>query len=103
MQEKKFVIYLAIFIAAFLIFFFIQSGPMEQYNGTTTRISGTLERDYGWNKPQIFFEPSLFYKYANLDRYNKPVDLLVIGDSFSFSDQSWIYYIMREQNISAQF
>jgi len=103
MQEKKFVICLGIFFIGFLIFFFVQSKAMEQYSGTATRMSGTLERDYGWNAPQVYFEPSLFHKHAKLVEYTKPVELIVLGDSFSYSDRSWIYYIMRDRDISAHF
>jgi len=103
MQDKKFVISLGIFFVSFLCFFFVQSRAMEQYSGTATRMSGTLERDYGWNLPQVYFEPSLFHKHVKLADYTKPVDLVVLGDSFSYGDQSWIYYLMRNQGISVHF
>lgn len=52
---------------------------LEPLCGDLTRIGGFAERDFGVNAPQLEFHP-LVSTYGDWDR---PVDVLVIGDSFA--------------------
>jgi len=71
--------------------------------GDTTRLSGYSENDFGWNKPQ-----KVFKELANplQDVYDHYVDVLVLGDSFSFGgvlgmmNFPWQTFLTAESGLS---
>lgn len=50
----------------------------QPLRGDLTRPGGYTEAEYGWNLPQERFSPPLVST-----RYDKPYDIIVLGDSFS--------------------
>lgn len=50
----------------------------EPLRGDLTRPGGYTEAEYGWNQPQERFSPALVSM-----RYDRPFDVVVLGDSFS--------------------
>ena len=50
----------------------------EPLRGDLTRPGGYTEADYGWNQPQERFSPPIVST-----RYDRPFDVVVLGDSFS--------------------
>jgi hypothetical protein len=50
----------------------------QPLSGDLTRPGGYTEAEYGWNLPQERFSPPLVST-----RYDKPYDIIVLGDSFS--------------------
>jgi len=103
MSVRTYAAVLFSFCTLFLVFFFSGSKKMEQYSGSQTRLGGYLERDYGWNDQQTYFRPSLFVQFGTIEEYTKPVELVVIGDSFSYVDNSWIYFLLQEHKVSVLF
>lgn len=52
----------------------------EPLRGDLTRPGGYAEDEYGWNQPQERFSPP----FASV-RYDRPFDVVVLGDSFSIN------------------
>jgi len=55
---------------------------LEPLNGALTRIGGYSENAYGWREPQRIF-PSNLFKTGRYGIYEKPYDVIIVGDSFS--------------------
>ena len=62
-----------------LLLLAVVSFMLEPLRGDLTRIGGYSENEYGWNSSQSYFEPPL----VTSDRYDRPYDIVVLGDSFS--------------------
>lgn len=60
---------------------------LQPLYGDLTRIGGFAERDFGGNKPMQEFRPPI----VTYGTYDKPADVLVIGDSFAnvWPHQQW--------------
>jgi len=56
---------------------------MQPVVGELTRMGGYLENHFGWTQPQEQFSEPLFTLAGTLDEYDRPYDVVVIGDSFS--------------------
>lgn len=52
---------------------------LQPVYGDLTRLGGYAERHYGWNAPVTEFDPLP----ASFGEWTRPVDILVIGDSFA--------------------
>ena len=63
------------------IILFLTCYYLEPPAGDTTRLSGYSENDFGWNLPQKAFNIDAT---PLLESYEGYVDVLVVGDSFSF-------------------
>lgn len=78
---------------------------LEPYKGDLTRIGGYTENDHGWNDPQQSFPESEVIDATGLDDYNKPFDILILGDSFSNIHKggpydSWQEHLIRSTGMS---
>jgi hypothetical protein len=62
-----------------LLLLAVVSFMLEPLRGDLTRIGGYSENEYGWNSSQSHFAPPL----VTSDRYDRPYDIVVLGDSFS--------------------
>lgn len=65
---------LALVAAAWMLAWWLQ--PVY---GDLTRLGGYAERHFGWNEPVLEFDPLP----ATFGEWKRPVDILVIGDSFA--------------------
>lgn len=104
MSHKLYILLLTSFIALTTIGFMWFCKDMQPYSGIQTRTGGYLERDYGWNTPQQGFRKALFTHALKLEQYDRYFDLVVFGDSFSFSEtQSWMTYLAQTRGITSVF
>jgi hypothetical protein len=78
---KRYTIWLVSLIAIETLVLLLTCLYLQPVAGDTTRLSGYSENDFGWNIPQKTFSQD-----ANLlqEAYDHYVDVLVLGDSFSF-------------------
>lgn len=60
---------------------------LQPVQGDLTRIGAYPERQFGWNQPQ----PAYASPLGTLADYRQPVDLLVLGDSYSAG--GWQYHL----------
>lgn len=74
----------------------------EPLRGDLTRPGGYTEADYGWNQPQERFSPPL----ASM-RYDRPFDVVVLGDSFSSNPEGqtdpgayWTNFLAQRTGLS---
>jgi len=72
---------LALLLLPPLLLLIAASLLLEPLRGDLTRIGGYTENQFGWTKPQVRFEPPL----VQVGTYQKPYDVVVLGDSFSSS------------------
>ncbi len=74
---------------------------LQPYDGGLTRLGGYPEMQYGWNEPQQRFNPPLYRQFMTREAgYREPVDVVVLGDSFTFSDQvSWPNYFVQKTGV----
>jgi hypothetical protein len=73
--------YILLFVAVVIppiLIMLVLALTQEPLRGDLTRPGGYTESDYGWNKPQERFSPPLVST-----RYDRPFDVVVLGDSFS--------------------
>jgi hypothetical protein len=56
---------------------------MQPVVGELTRMGGFLENHFGWTAPQEHFSEPLFTLGTRVEAYDRPYDVVVIGDSFS--------------------
>ena len=66
------------------------------------RISGLSEADYGWNQPQDAFKVEHSFPLSrSIAAYDRPFDIIIAGDSFSFrSNTSWINTLVEATGMS---
>lgn len=74
---------------------------LQPYDGGLTRLGGYPEQQYGWNEPQRRFNPPLYRQYMTREAgYREPVDVVVLGDSFTFDDKvSWPNYFVQQTGL----
>ena len=78
---KRYTIWLVSLLVIEIIVMLSTCLYLQPVIGDTTRLGGYSENDFGWNKPQkVFREPANPLQ----DVYDHYVDVLVLGDSFSF-------------------
>jgi len=80
--HKRYTIFLISFLAAVMLILVIAGFYIEPLIGDLTRVGGYAEKDFGWNQPQQVFEKAPPPLRRHYDDY---ADVLVLGDSFSFS------------------
>lgn len=102
MKPRHLILIIYLFIG-FSISFFVWS--LEPYSGDLTRIGGYSENDHGWNLDRLSYTKSKVSKASNLDDYNHPFDIVVIGDSFSDIPlngpyDNWQEHLVRETGMS---
>jgi hypothetical protein len=56
---------------------------LQPINGDLARVGGYAENDFGYRTPQAVFEKNLFKVATSLSEYDKPYDVVLLGDSFS--------------------
>jgi hypothetical protein len=67
---------------------------MQPVVGELTRLGGYLENHFGWTQPQEHFREPLFTLAKSIDDYDRPFDVVVIGDSFSDDlSKGWQNYL----------
>jgi hypothetical protein len=67
---------------------------MQPLVGELTRMGGYLENHFGWTQPQEHFREPLFTLATSIDEYDRPYDVVVIGDSFSRdTSKGWQNYL----------
>jgi hypothetical protein len=73
-------------------------------DGDLARVGGYAENEFGPKDPQVVFEKNLFKVATDLKDYNKPYDIVVLGDSFSIDQQSrlfgWQNYFINRTGLS---
>jgi len=74
---------------------------LQPYDGGLTRLGGYPEQQYGWNEPQRRFDPPLYKQFMTREAgYREPVDVVVLGDSFTFDDKvSWANYFVQKTGL----
>jgi hypothetical protein len=74
---------------------------LEPYTGGLTRLGGYPEQRYGWNAPQQQFTKPLYRQFVTREAgYREPVDIVVVGDSFTYHEQvSWPNYLVQETGL----
>lgn len=74
---------------------------MQPVTGNLTRLGGYLESEYGWNAPQQIFPQPLFRIGTTIEDYDRPFDVVVVGDSFSHNDsKGWQNYFVDQTGLS---
>jgi hypothetical protein len=67
---------------------------MQPLVGELTRLGGYLENHFGWRAPQEHFREPLFTVATGIEDYDRPYDVVVIGDSFSDDlSKGWQNYL----------
>jgi hypothetical protein len=56
---------------------------LQPIDGDLARVGGYAENDFGYRSPQAVFEKNLFKVATSLSEYDKPYDIVLLGDSFS--------------------
>jgi hypothetical protein len=73
-------------------------------DGDLARVGGYSENEFGPKESQVVFEENLFKVATNLKDYDKPYDIVVLGDSFSIDQQSrffgWQNYFIQRTGLS---
>ena len=74
---------------------------LQPYDGGLTRLGGYPEQQYGWNAPQRRFDPPLYRQFTTREAgYREPVDVVVLGDSFTFSESvAWPNYFVQKTGL----
>lgn len=80
------VAFLAIFVAVWGL-----SSWLLPVDGDLARVGGFSENEFGLREPQVVFEKNLFKIATNLKDYDKPYDVVLLGDSFSVDQASRLY------------
>ena len=77
---------------------------LQPYDGGLTRLGGYPEKLYGWNAPQQRFFKPLYQQFKTREAvYRVPADVVVLGDSFTFSEQvSWPNYFVKQTGLRLQ-
>lgn len=88
------------YVLAVAYFSFAHSQPLV---GDLTRLSGMSEEEFGWNEAQKgYSESHNFVVTHDLTDYNKPYDIVVAGDSFSFLENtSWVNTLVEQTGLNA--
>ena len=94
---SSFVLIVALVMAG-LAYFAID---MEPYAGTATRRGGFKEHNYGWLAPQVY-QTSHLYEEIDDPKEADNADVLVIGDSFSNSPNSWPDYLVEKTGLDTK-
>ena len=103
MQPKIFLVILALIAGPYLLAVGYFTATEEQpFDGDLTRISALSEADFGWNEPQEAYSADYnFPTSRTLDAYDRPFDIVVAGDSFSFrTNTSWINTLIEKTGMS---
>ncbi|MEP3233689.1 MAG: hypothetical protein ABJN04_04075 [Hyphomicrobiales bacterium] len=74
---------------------------MEPYAGTATRRGGFKEHTYGWLAPQVY-QASHLYEEIDDPKEADNADVLVVGDSFSNSPNSWPDYLVEKTGLDTK-
>ena len=101
MNERKYFFGMVGLLAPFwvIITWFVLTTP--PYTGDMTRIGGYSEADYAPLGPQLRFEDPAFTKAGGLVDYDRPYDVLVIGDSFSQNkEHGWQSFLAEKTGLS---
>ena len=106
MQLNK--LFIAIFgtlTGGFLLFYFLVAFQLQEFSGSQTRLGGYRESEFGWNLPQRAFpERERMHDATTMKDYDRPYDLVIIGDSFSHnSEMGWQNYLIDVFGLSALF
>ena len=88
------------YVLAVAYFAFAHSQPLV---GDLTRLRGMSEEQFGWNQAQKGYNESHnFVVTHDLADYNKPYDIVVAGDSFSFLENtSWVNTLVEQTGLNA--
>jgi hypothetical protein len=81
MNPKRYVIAIVAATLTLVSAMWLLAYWLQPVYGDLARIGGHAERDYGWNLPMREFNP-LAATWGGT-RYERPVDILVLGDSFA--------------------
>ncbi len=103
MQPKTFLSLLALLVGPYLLAIgFYALTEHQPFDGDLTRVSGLSESDYGWTVPQdAYLADYNFPNSRSLDAYDRPFDIIVVGDSFSFrTNTSWINTLIEHTGMS---
>jgi len=103
MQPKTYLIVLLLLTAPYLLSVgYFAVTERQPFDGDLTRVSGLSEADYGWNEPQdAYITEYNFPASRDLSAYDRPYDIVVAGDSFSFrSYTSWINRLIEKTGMS---
>ena len=103
MQPKTFLSLFALLVGPYLLAIgFYALTEHQPFDGDLTRISGLSESDYGWTVPQdAYLADYNFPTSRSLDAYDRPYDIIVAGDSFSFrTNTSWINTLIEATGMS---
>jgi hypothetical protein len=85
-QSNEFKVFNRVFMSLFaasLLGMFGLYLYMQPVVGELTRMGGYLENHFGWTQPQEHFSEPLFTFAQHIDEYDRPYDVVVVGDSFS--------------------
>lgn len=90
-QHRHYVVGSLALVLTFMVGLFCLGIYLQPLSGDLTRVGAYAEKDFGWNKPQLEFQKSLFVIGA-FDNY---YDVVVLGDSFSTSKPNlgWQNYL----------
>jgi len=77
--HRRFVLGLLALVLVLAFGLFCLGVYLQPLSGDLTRIGSYAEKDFGWNKPQLEFQPPL----SEIGRYEHYHDVVVLGDSFS--------------------
>ncbi|CAH1073952.1 hypothetical protein [Candidatus Nitrotoga sp. 1052] len=78
-SHRRFVLGLLALVLVLAFGLFCLGVYLQPLSGDLTRIGSYAEKDFGWNKPQLEFQPPL----SEIGRYEHYYDVVVLGDSFS--------------------
>lgn len=101
MVEKRYLIFFLFPICLALagnVWHALANDPID---GDLTRMGGYMESQYGWNGAQERFLKSDVDYAADISGYDRPYDVVVIGDSFTFKgNSSWLDYFAQATQLS---
>ena len=89
-QVKSYALLIIVPFLAVATLFWVLALLIQPVSGDLTRIGGWSENDFGWNSPQ-----PVVRVVANNQTITHP-DIVVLGDSFSITDNFWQSVISRE-------
>jgi hypothetical protein len=104
MSFRHYNLILAAVLVPVIVLLAITSAFLQPYEGALTRLGGYPEKLYGWNQPQMAFFKPLYRQFtAREAEYREPADVLIVGDSFTFSDDvSWPNYLVQQTGLRVQ-
>lgn len=100
--HRRYNLILLVILGPMVALLVVTSFFLQPYDGGLTRLGGYPEKRYGWNEPQRRFNPPLYRQFMTREAaYREPVDVVVLGDSFTFSDQvSWPNYFVQQTGLT---